>query len=85
MGLVNRVVPDGQLDAAALAYARELASGPTFALGAAKKLYKQMYQPTLEAYLDAELYAQGMALMTGDHKEGVKAFFEKRNPVFKGQ
>ncbi len=85
MGLVNRVVPDAELDAAALSHARELASGPTFAYGAAKKLYKQMYQPTLEAFLDAELYAQSTALMTDDHKEGVKAFFEKRKPVFRGK
>jgi len=84
LGLVNRVVPDGELDAVALAYARELANGPTFALGAAKKLFKQMYQPTLEAYLDAEAWAQGLTLMTEDHKEGVKAFFEKRKPEFKG-
>lgn len=85
MGLVNRVVPDAELDAAAMAHARELVRGPTFAFGAAKKLYKQMYQPTLEAFLDAELYAQSAALMTEDHKEGVKAFFEKRKPVFQGK
>lgn len=84
LGLVNRVVPDDELDAAALAYARELANGPTFALGVAKKLFKQMYQPTLEAYLDAEAWAQGLTLMTEDHKEGVKAFFEKRKPAFRG-
>ena len=85
LGLVNRVVPDDELDAVALAYARELANGPTFALGAAKKLFKQMYQPTLEAYLDAEAWAQGLTLMTEDHKEGVKAFFEKRKPEFRGR
>ena len=85
LGLVNRVVPDAELDAAALTYARELASGPTFAYGTAKKLYKQMYQPTLEAFLDAELWAQSTMLMTDDHKEGVKAFFEKRKPVFQGK
>lgn len=85
LGLVNRVVPDGELDSAAFEYARELASGPTFAYGTAKKLFKQMYQPSLEAYLDAEAWAQGMALMSDDHKEGVKAFFDKRKPVFQGR
>ncbi len=85
LGLVNRVVPDDELDATARAYAQELASGPTFAYSTAKKLYKQIYQPTLEAYLDAELWAQSLALMTDDHKEGVKAFFEKRKPVFQGR
>ena len=85
MGLVNRVVPDDTLDAVALAYARELASGPTFALGVAKKMFKLMYQPDLETLLDAEGWAQGLALLTDDHQEGVQAFFDKRKPQFKGR
>ena len=85
MGLVNRVVPDDTLDAVALAYARELASGPTFALGVAKKMFKLMYQPDLETLLDAEGWAQGLALLTDDHQEGVQAFFDKRQPQFKGR
>ena len=84
LGLVNKVVPDDELDAAALAYARDLASGPTFALGVAKKMFKLMYQPDLETLLDAEAWAQGLTLMTDDHKEGVTAFFEKRKPTFRG-
>lgn len=85
LGLVNRVVPDDDLDRVAFDYALELAHGPTFAYGTAKKMFKQMYQPTLESYLDAEAWAQGLTMMTEDHKEGVKAFFEKRKPVFQGK
>jgi 2-(1,2-epoxy-1,2-dihydrophenyl)acetyl-CoA isomerase len=85
MGLVSKVVPDAELDAAAFEYARELAAGPTFALGIAKKMFKLMYQPDLETLLDAESWAQGLALLTEDHKEGVKAFFEKRKPAFSGR
>lgn len=84
MGLVNKVVADDALDTAAFDYARELANGPTFALGVAKKMFKLMYQPDLETLLDAEAWAQGLTLLTDDHKEGVKAFFEKRPAVFRG-
>lgn len=84
LGLVNRVVPDGELEAIAWDEARSLAHGPTFALGIAKKMFKLMYQPDLETLLDAEAWAQGLALMSDDHKEGVRAFFDKRTPQFKG-
>ena len=84
LGLVNRVLPDDELDAAAFEYAGELARGPTFALGVAKKMFKVMYQPDLETLLDAEAWAQGLTLLTDDHKEGVRAFFEKRKPIFRG-
>lgn len=85
LGLVNRVVADEQLDQAAFDYARELAAGPTFAFGVAKKMFKLMYQPDLESLLDAEAWAQGLALLTEDHAEGVRAFFEKRQAVFQGR
>ena len=85
LGLVNRVVPDAELDTLAMAHAQELASGPTFALGMAKKMFKSMYQPDLEAVLDAEAWAQGLALLTDDHQEGVRAFFDKRPAKFQGR
>lgn len=43
-----------------------------------------MYQPDLETLLDGEAWAQGLTLLTDDHKEGVRAFFEKRKPTFRG-
>lgn len=84
MGLVNRIVPDGDLEAQAWEQARSYAQGPTLALGMAKKMFKLMYQPDLETLLDAEAWAQGVALLSEDHQEGVRAFFDKRKAVFKG-
>lgn len=85
LGLVTRVVNDDALDSTAWELARDLAQGPTFALGVAKKMFKLMHQPDLETLLDAEAWAQGLALLTDDHKEGVRAFFEKRKPSFQGR
>jgi len=84
LSLVNRVVPDADLETRAWEEASSLAQGPTFALGIAKKMFKLMYQPDLETLLDAEAWAQGVALLSDDHKEGVRAFFDKRKPNFKG-
>ena len=85
LGLVARVVPDERLEAETQALAEELASGPTMAFGFGKKLFKQMFMPTLETFLDAEAWAQGNALLTEDHKEGVRAFLAKRKPLFRGE
>ena len=82
--LVNTVVKDEELEATSWAKALELADGPTYAFGTAKKMFKLMNQPSLEAFLDTEAWAQGLSLLTDDHKEGFSAFLEKRKPHFKG-
>ncbi len=84
-GLINRVVPDAELEAAAMALAQELAGSATFALALAKKMFQAMYVPTLETQLEQENLYQSTAKLTEDHVEGVAAFREKRVATFKGK
>ena len=85
MGLISKVVPDDQLEAASLALAREIAGSATYALTLAKRMFQYMYVPTLEQLLELEVLAICGARMTHDHVEGVTAFKEKRKPQFKGK
>jgi 2-(1,2-epoxy-1,2-dihydrophenyl)acetyl-CoA isomerase len=85
MGLVSKVVPDDQLETAALALAREIAGSATYALTLAKRMFQHMYVPTLEQLLELEVLAVCGARMTHDHAEGIAAFKEKRKPRFEGR
>ncbi|MGE4238876.1 enoyl-CoA hydratase/isomerase family protein [Ramlibacter sp.] len=85
LGLVTRVVPDAELDAIARQTARDLAQGPTRALGAAKKMFRFMHQPDLVEFLELEAAEQMAAIRGYDHREGVTAFLEKRPPKFEGR
>src|SRR5277367_2550989 len=85
LGLVNEVVPDDQLMSRAEALAADLASGPTFAFGLAKKLFHMAAAPSYEDFLDMEAFVQPQLDQTEDHREGVAAFKEKRKPIFIGR
>lgn len=82
LGLVIDVVDDNQLESAGGQLAARFAQGPAFSFGVTKKLFKSMWTPTLEAFLDAEAWAQEACLLTADHREGVSAFLDKRPPNF---
>ena len=84
-GIVERVVPDGELMPAAEELARSLASGPTRAFGATKKLLITGQTASLEEQLDAESSAIVAMTRTSDGHEGIAAFLEKRKPVFNGE
>jgi len=83
-GLINRVVPDAELEGAATALVEHLAGGPTVAYGRIKELLNRRLYPGLAEQLDAEAIAQGEQGRTADFVEGVVAFAEKRPPRFTG-
>ena len=85
LGIVMKVVPDGELEAEAHALAQELAGSATYALVLAKKMFQAMYTPTLEQLLEMEILAVCGARLTHDHQEGIAAFKEKRKPRFQGR
>ncbi|NJM25399.1 MAG: 2-(1,2-epoxy-1,2-dihydrophenyl)acetyl-CoA isomerase [Bacteroidia bacterium] len=84
MGLVNKVVPAAELDAAVNQYTQYFANAPTKAIGLIKKMLQRAATSTLDEALDYEAYCQEIAGSTHDYHEGVKAFLEKRKPEFKG-
>jgi len=84
LGLVTRVVPDAEIDAAARELAMSLAQGPTITLGYIKRNINNAERLPLETCFDAEAFHHSRANETADHKEAAKAFVEKRKPVFGG-
>jgi len=85
IGLVNRVVPDGELDAFVDDWARRLAAGPPIALAQTKRLLDNAIGITLEQALDDEGAAQTINFSTADTAEAMQAFIAKRQPEFQGR
>jgi 2-(1,2-epoxy-1,2-dihydrophenyl)acetyl-CoA isomerase len=83
-GLINRVVPAASLSDETNALASQLASGPTKAFAAYKKLARDGQQNTLAEHLEQERAAFKAATRTADFREGVSAFLAKRVPHFRG-
>lgn len=81
-GLINRVVPAGELEAAARDWAERLARGPSRALATGKALMYRGLHESLEAQMEAEAVGIGECGGTADFVEGVAAFVEKRPPAF---
>lgn len=84
IGLVNRVVPAGDLAKESEALARRLADGPTIAYALTRKGMIHGGNADLETALDYEADLQTLAASTGDAAEGITAFLEKRDSKFTG-
>jgi 2-(1,2-epoxy-1,2-dihydrophenyl)acetyl-CoA isomerase len=83
-GIVNAVAPLEELDGLVKKYTDFYANAPTRAIGLIKRMLNKSQTASLEEMLDYEAYCQDIAGATHDHKEGVRAFMEKRKPEFKG-
>lgn len=85
LGIVNRVVADADLAREAGALAQQIAAGPPIALRFMKENLNRALTQSLRACLDAEAEHMVQSAMTNDYLEAVRAFQEKRTPVFRGE
>jgi len=85
LGLATEFVELDEWDEAVEKFVNRLANLPTKAFSLIKRyMMESMHQP-LERLLEQEAQAQQTAALTEDHQEGLKAFIEKRKPVFTGK
>ena len=85
IGMVNQIVPPDELEKATYELAGKIAKKAPIALGMIKEILYKGLNMDLATELDMEANAQSICLKTEDHREGVRAFLEKRAPVFKGE
>lgn len=84
MGLVSKVVPDGEVLDSALAIARTIAAMPPLAIQQIKEVLLAGQDAPLETALMLERKAFQLLFASADQKEGMKAFQEKRRPSYRG-
>jgi 2-(1,2-epoxy-1,2-dihydrophenyl)acetyl-CoA isomerase len=84
IGLVNRVVPAGELDDAVDDWARRLAAGPPMALSMTKTMLNNSFSTSMAQAVEDEARCQNVNFKTADMAEAMAAFMQKRDPKFTG-
>ncbi len=82
LGLVAKVVPDDEVEAAGLAEATRLANGPAEVMGLAKTLLARSFEHSLEQMFAYEGFGQAMAMCNPEFREGLDAALEGRSADF---
>jgi enoyl-CoA hydratase/carnithine racemase len=85
IGLVNKVVAHEELMPATLGLADKIAGKPPIAVRLAMEGIRRGLNWPLEEFMRYHALASPFCAETEDHREGARAFFEKRQPVFKGR
>ncbi len=85
IGIVNRVVPDAELDKFVGEWAAKLAAGPPLALQLTKRMLTSAFTMSMSEALHQEAMAQSVTGASEDTAEAMRAFFQKRTPTFKGR
>jgi enoyl-CoA hydratase/carnithine racemase len=85
LGLLTHVFPRAEFEARAGEVVETVANGPTVALRHAKRLLDESPTKSYRQAVADEAVAQGLVYDSADHREGVEAFLEKRDPEFEGR
>jgi len=84
-GVLNKLVSSADLEKETMALAQKIADGPPIAIRLMKAQVYKGFEIDLEATLDAAAICESITLTSQDHKEGVAALREKREPSFQGK